>query len=277
MKRIQFVVIGRHVLLPATIKYLIEQGYALVPTIDQVDPINPVFLVVGAEVYNRTAAYNLLNELRTGQTLDWPVLLISSSSVYSDRDYSLLLREVEPMDEAHGHVITSPLDESAIRPLTALMVEHMFVQRPKGKTVVVRPFNVYGPNCQHGVVRAFLEACKTDNILTVHKPGRQIRTFLWEEDYTNAIGALVRRLLKGCRGIYNVGSDEQVEILSLAKSVGHALNKEPQIEFVEPTERHAWWKLPALDRIRVDAHWRPTMSVRSGLFHMVRNGALHTG
>jgi len=270
VKRTQFVVVGRHVLLPITIGFLISQGFALVVDPSQVDQDNPVFVLAGAEVHNRDAAYKLLDELRTVQSKDWPVLLLSSSSVYSDRDYALNLREVEPMDEAQGHVITSPLDESAVRPLTSLLAEHMFVQRPTGKTVVVRPFNVYGPTCTHGVVNKFMKQARGNHPLLVDHPGRQIRTFLWEEDFTAAIGVLVQRLLKGHRGIYNVGSDEQVEILSLAKSVGHAFEKDIEIVTVEPIERHAWWKVPSLDRLRIDGKWKPKVSLRSGLFLMAR-------
>lgn len=270
MKRIQFMVAGSHVLLPITIKYLIDQGYALITDWRDINSDNPVFVVVGAEVRSQHQAYSLLEELKSTRHTGSPVLLLSSSSVYSDRDHALRLRDIEPMDEAQGHVITSPLDDSAIRPMTALLAEHTFVQRPVGKTVVVRPFNVYGPDCHHGVVNKFLDACAKDEPLQVHAPGRQVRTFLWQEDYQAAVGALVQRLLRGHRGIYNVGSDEQVEILSLAKSVGHAFEKEPTIELVESAERHAWWKLPALDRCRVDAKWRSKMSLRSGLFLMAR-------
>lgn len=269
-KRTQFVVVGSHPLFPVTIKHLIEQGYALVADPDQVDPHHPVFMVVGAEVHTRDASFSVLNDLRTARLKDWPVLLLSSSSIYSDRDFELRLRNVEPMDEAHGHVITSPLDDSAVRPITALFAEHIFVQRSVGKTVVVRPFNVYGPDCFHGVVNKFLRAIEKDEPLLVHTPGRQIRSFLWQEDYVAAIGILVQKLLRGHRGIYNVGSEEQVEILSLAKSIGHAFEKEPIIELVETTERHQWWKLPAVDRIRIDAHWRAKTSLRSGLFLMSR-------
>lgn len=270
MKRTQFVVVGRHVLLPITIGFLISQGFALVVDPSQVDQDQPVFAVVGAEVHDRDAAYKLLDELRTVRSKDWPVLLLSSSSVYSDRDHSLAMRDIVPMDEAQGHVITSPLDTSAVRPLTALMVEHMFVQRYNGKTIVVRPFNVYGPSCPHGVVSRFVQAAREDQPLLVHTPGRQVRTFMWEEDFTTALGVLITRLLRGHRGIYNVGSDEQVEILSLAKSVGHAFEKELKIELVESTDRHAWWKVPALDRLRIDGKVRAKTSLRSGLFLMAR-------
>lgn len=269
MRRTQFVVVGRHVLLHLTIGYLIAQGYALIMDPKDVDPDQPVFALVGAEVRTRDAAFKLLDELRTVRSLDWPVLLLSSSSVYSDRDHALQMRDIEEMDEAHGHVITSPLDESAVRPLTALLAEHTFVQRTEGRTIVVRPFNVYGPSCPHGVVMNFIQAARTGKPLQVHTPGRQVRTFLWEEDYTAAIGALIQRLLHGHRGIYNVGTDEQVEILSLAKSVGHAFEKDLAIELVAP-DRHSWWKLPALDRISVDAKFKAKTSLRSGLFLMIR-------
>lgn len=269
-KRQQFVVVGRHVLLPITIGFLISQGFALVVDPSQVDQDQPVFVVAGAEVHDRDAAYKLLDELRTVRSKDWPVLLLSSSSVYSDRDHSLAMRDIVPMDEAQGHVITSPLDASAVRPLTSLIVEHMFVQRDVGKTIVVRPFNVYGPNCAYGVVTKLILAAREDKPLLIHTPGRQVRTFMWEEDFTTAIGVLVLRLLRGHRGIYNVGSEEQVEILSLAKSVGHAFEKELKIELIEPTERHVWWKVPALDRLRVDGKVRAKTSLRSGLFLMAR-------
>jgi nucleoside-diphosphate-sugar epimerase len=224
-----------------------------------------VFLVVGAEVYTLDASFNLLNELKQLLPYNWPTLLLSSSSVYSDRAHDLSMREIEPMDEAQGHVITSPLDAGSVRPITALLAEHLFVQR-QGRTVVVRPFNVYGPRVEHGVVANFVAACRADACLTVHSPGRQVRTFLWEDDFTAALGVLVTRLLKGHRGIYNLGSDEQVEILSLAKSVGHAFGKEPHIEVVDTDERHAWWKVPSLDRARVDAKLKQKVSLRSGLF-----------
>lgn len=257
VKRTQFVIGGTHPLLLLVRDYLIQQGYALVDTAG-IDFSMPAFLVWGGRTLPLTKPTQL------------PTLLLSSSCVYSDRDHLLQQREIEPMDEAHGHVITSPLDPSVIEPLSYLMSEHSFVQRPEGKTIVVRPFGVYGPNVGAGVVNAFAEALALDEPLKVHAPGRQVRTFLYEEDFLECIGILVKKLLRGSRGIYNVGSDEQIEILSLAKSLGHAFNKAPQIEFVE-TPRRVWWRVPALDRIRADARWRAKVSLRNGLFRMVRD------
>jgi len=226
-----------------------------------------VFGVFGAEVYDQTAAKALYGDL-AGFPMHAPVLVLSSSSVYGDRDYGMGLRPLAPSDESHGHVITSPLDPSVVRPLTALTFEHLFVQRDVGRTLVIRPFNVYGPDINHGVISRFVKAIQESKPLQVHTPGRQTRTYLWLDDFFGAIDALLARLLRGGRGIYNVGSDEQVELLSLAKSIGHAFAVMPTIELTETTDRHVWWKLPALERVRADGRWRATTSLRSGLFRL---------
>lgn len=256
MKRVQFVVGGQHPLLLLVRDYLIRQGFELVAP-ESVDPDLPAFLVWGGEATEQV------------QHPTMPALLLSSSHVYSDRDHKLRLREIEPMDEADGHVITSPLDKRAGRVMRYLASEYAFLQRP-GKTIVARVFNVYGPNVHHGVVHTFLEAARNQQPLRVHSPGRQVRTFLYEDDFLVCIRLLVRKLLRGGRGIYNVGSDEQIEILSLAKSVCHAQGISANIELVEDGVRGRWWVVPALDRIRAAVRWRAKVSLRSGLFRMVR-------
>lgn len=266
MRRTQFVIAGKHPLLLAIRDHLILSGFELVPE-NSVDPERPVFVVFGAEVYNAADAFKALEAAKSVKNY-WPTIVLSSSSVYSDRDHALNLRSVEPMDEAHGHVVTSPLDPGAIRPLTALTVEHLFVQRDTAKTVVIRPFNVYGPNISHGIVAHIIKSIENKTPIELQMPGRQIRTFLYIDDFLRAFDALITKLLRGGRGIYNIGSDEQVELLSLAKSACHAFGCEPVINLVESTERHVWWKLPAIERIKADAKWNPRISLRSGLFRL---------
>lgn len=265
MKRTQFIVAGRHPLLLLVRDHFIKSGFEFT-SIDSLDSSKPAFILFGAEVYNALDYAKVYNDLSVHK-FNLPALIMSSSSVYSDRDHGLNLRDVLPMDEAHGSVITSPLDPGAIRPLVALLSEHMFIHRA-GKTIIARPFNIYGPNVKHGVVNKFVKNCLEGKPLTVHSPGRQIRTFLYEDDFLKAIDGLVYKLLKGGRGIYNIGSDERVEILSLAKSIGHAFQTATNIELTESEDRHVWWKLPALERIKADAKFKPTTSLRSGLFRL---------
>jgi dTDP-D-glucose 4,6-dehydratase len=268
MKRTQFIIAGRHPLLLLVRDHLIRSGFELT-SVDSLDSTKAAFVVFGAEVYSAAEYVKVYEDLDIHK-IKCPALVLSSSSVYGDRDHGLSLRDVLPMDEAHGSVITSPLDPGSIRPLSALLIEHTFLHRA-AKTIIARPFNIYGPNVKHGVVNKFVESCLEGKPLTVHSPGRQTRTFLYEDDFLRAIDGLVHKLLKGGRGIYNIGSDERVEILSLAKSVGHAFQTTPSIELTEAVDRHVWWKLPALERIKADAKFKPTTSLRSGLFRMAND------
>ena len=268
-KRPQFLVGGSHPLLYLTRDFIIQLGFELT-TEDLLDETRPAFLLFGAEVFHATKALQMLDELRDLRHLTIPVLLLSSSSVYGDRDAYLGLREEKPCDEAQALVLTSSIDPDLCRPASALLAEHAFIQRTNTKTVVLRPFNVYGPSVDHGVIHRFITAARLDESLTVYSPGRQVRSFLFEEDYLEAVRVLLSLLLRGGRGIYNVGSEDRVELLSLAKSVGHAMGKEAKIEMISTeavARRHAWWKLPDVDRLKA-LKWKPTMSLRSGLFRM---------
>lgn len=253
MRRIQFIVKGNHPLLLVVRDHLIKSGYALVPE-DDVDYTLPIFCLMGGPLYCGSTTY--------------PVLLLSSSDVYSDRDHLLNQLPVESMDEAHGHVVTSPLDPNVFSTLDSLRAEAELCQRSEGKTMVIRPFNVYGPGITEGVVAKFIDQALHGAKITVHTPGRLIRTFLYVDDFLVGIDLILAKLLKGSRGIYNIGSTEQVEILSLAQSVRHAYKSDVPIELVEPEIRHCWWKVPSVERMKLDTNWRAKTSLRSGLFLM---------
>ncbi|NJL54161.1 NAD-dependent epimerase/dehydratase family protein [bacterium] len=262
MKRIQFTVGGKHDLLLPVRDALIRRGYALVSW-DAVDPDFPVFMLWGADSPLLWARQPHLDADTT------PVLLLSSSAVYNDRDVHLQFRGPELMDEAHGHVITSPLDPKATSALVNLLAENRYLSR-KGRTIVVRPFNVYGPNINTGLVREYLTAIENAQPIKILSPGRQVRSFLYEDDFFDASELLVQRLIAKKRGIYNVGSSERVELLSLAKSLCHAKNVDECVELVVPTQRFSWHKVPSTARIEVEfkGKWAP-ISLRSGLFRML--------
>lgn len=265
---IQFSVVGRHPLLLVTRDHLIRTGFELVP-LSSINFDRPWFFLCGGEPSTIVEVMPILTEVGSIQGMDGPVLLLSSSSVYGDRDINLSLREEVPCDEGQGLTITSSLDPEAFRSTTALLVETLLANRKSGKTLILRPFNVYGPGIP-GVVSTFFAQALAGEPLTVHAPGRQTRSFLFVEDYLHAVTVTLSLLLGGGRGIYNVGSSDRAEIQSLAKSVGHALRKQISIELVPQdakTRRHMWWKLPDITRLRA-LKWRPKYSLRSGLFRM---------
>ncbi|MHC4768701.1 MAG: NAD-dependent epimerase/dehydratase family protein [Planctomycetota bacterium] len=97
--------------------------------------------------------------------------------------------------------------------------------------VVVRFFNIVGPRQvgQYGMVLPRLVAAAlAGKPLEVHGDGRQTRSFCDVRDIVGVVAALLADA--GCAGgVYNVGSDEPVEIGALAQLVRDTLGSRSQI------------------------------------------------
>ena len=89
------------------------------------------------------------------------------------------------------------------------------------KVVIGRFFNVVGPR-QTGaygmVLPRFIDAALTGQPLLVHDDGRQIRCFAHVSDVVSAVLALMQSPVAAGR-VFNIGSDQPVSILDLARRV----------------------------------------------------------
>ncbi len=266
--RIKFTVAGFHPLLYILRDRLIHQGFALVPWTD-----TPDFVLFGAELEKAEDYEKGLSWIKEAAQIihmKLPVFLLSSSEVYSDRDRTTELAKKVPMAEHHVGVVTSPLEPAAGKALFALMAEWIFTRQTR--TMVLRPFNLYGPDFKFGVVHEWLGAARRGEALVVHGSGYQTRTYLYQDDFYAAFDKLLKRFVKGARGIYNVGHDQEISLKRLADSIWQ-LTHGPDVVMlsakVKPTSYHAQWKLPDLTRVKAFAGWKPRTSLRSGLFLMV--------
>ncbi|MHC4826266.1 MAG: NAD-dependent epimerase/dehydratase family protein, partial [Planctomycetota bacterium] len=97
--------------------------------------------------------------------------------------------------------------------------------------VVVRFFNIVGPRQvgSYGIVLPrFVAAALAGKPLEVHGDGRQTRSFCDVRDIVGVVTALLTDA--GCAGgVYNVGSDELIEIGALAELVRDTLGSRSQV------------------------------------------------
>lgn len=108
-----------------------------------------------------------------------------------------------------------------------------FHQEHQLNVVVGRFFNVVGPR-QTGaygmVLPRFVEAAVAGRAMTVHDDGHQVRCFAHVQDVKNAVMQLVAS--DHCMGrVFNIGSDQPISILDLAKRVQSRVNPDCSIEF----------------------------------------------
>jgi nucleoside-diphosphate-sugar epimerase len=203
-----------------------------------------------------------------------PVLLLSSDCVYSDRDFNFDIRDKKPMREDDPIFIPSPLEPTVEQILSYLSAEHEFLKDKK--TMVLRIFNVYGPDISHGLIHTFLQKVNAGEPLPVYSPGYHTRTYLSQSDFLGVFGKIVHTFLRGTTGIYNLGSEEETSIKRLADSIWQ-LKHGPQSEVQIETDYYAprsyrWWVLPDLTRTKAVTKWKPRVTLRTGLWEMLKNG-----
>jgi len=157
--------------------------------------------------------------------------------------------------------------------------------RERGLPVVVgRFFNVVGPR-QTGafgmVLPRLVDAALAGRPLVVHDDGRQVRCFAHVADVIRAVLALMQTPAAVGR-VFNVGSDQPIQILELAQRVIDAVNPELTVEFQSYAEAYSEdfedvrSRVPDLSRLRETIDFRPTYTLDDVIREVVtwKRGAL---
>jgi len=202
-----------------------------------------------------------LNVLEAARKAGARVVFASSSAVYGNP-------EKRPTPETH------PTHPIAFYGLTKLLGENYcrFYQENYGlEVVILRIFNVYGPNC-HGAIYDFLNKLrKTPDKLEVLGTGRQARDFIYISDMVNF-------LLKAATSpaavgqIFNVGTGTTTSVSELAKTIIEILGlKDVEIYF---TGGQAWegdMDITLADNSKAvnKLQWRPQVSLEEGLQKLI--------
>lgn len=80
------------------------------------------------------------------------------------------------------------------------------------------------------VLPRFVDAARAGRPLVVHDDGGQIRCFAHVADVVGAVIALMESEMSAGQ-VFNIGSDEPITILELARKVAQAVDPSPAIEF----------------------------------------------
>jgi len=197
------------------------------------------------------------------------MLFTSTSEVYGTGDPSgppdQAFHEEQPV--AHRNLTTRSCYAAAKR----VGEEIVLAARRSGLDAAsLRLFNVYGPGMDptlstYGrVVPCFLGAVERGEPLPIHGEGHQVRSFLWVDDFVEAVAGLV-----DYRGelppVLNVGRDEPIRIEDLARlferAAGETLGRRRLPRPVDDPD----WRRPDCTRIRKLIGWAPAVSIAEGV------------
>jgi UDP-glucose 4-epimerase len=161
---------------------------------------------------NIVATRNLIEAMKISKSCK-KIIFASTSTVYGEVEASKM-----PMSESYG-----PLKPISLYGSTKLSCEamisgycHMFGM----SGIALRLANIIGPVSKKGVVYDFVSKLSSrPNFLDVLGNGKQNKSYLYVDDSIDAMIKLKPQLDKKNFEIFNVGSDDSVNVLDIAKIV----------------------------------------------------------
>lgn len=146
-------------------------------------------------------------------------------------------------------------------------------------------FNVYGPNEYHKgrmasvIFHAFNQISETGKVklFRSHKPeykdGEQLRDFVYVKDVADVILFLMQN--KPESGLYNLGTGKARTFLDLVRATFAALDKEPNIEFIDTPEdirdKYQYFTEANMNKLRKAGYGKSFTSLEAGVDDYVRN------
>ena len=133
------------------------------------------------------------------------------------------------------------------------------------ETRIVRVFNTYGPNMRPDdgrVIPNYVGQALRGEPLTVYGEGSQTRSLCYVDDLVSALLAVLR----GPDALpFNVGTDDEVSMLDLARLVKRLTGSPSEIAFGPLPQDDPKQRRPDLTRARQILGWAPVVAMEDGL------------
>lgn len=207
-----------------------------------------------------TCSAGTFNVLELARRTKAKFLFASSSEVYGNP-------KVFPQKETYtGNVdpigSRSPYEEG--KRFSESLVK-AYVNKYNLNAKIVRVFNTYGPGMSikdERVIPHFLYAIKNRKPLPIQEDGLQSRTFCYVDDLVNGLLLIMEKGNKG--EVYNIGSDQEITIMTLAKNILEISDAKRTFKFVKRPIHDPKRRCPDITKIK-KLGWEPKTRLAVGL------------
>ena len=194
-----------------------------------------------------------------------PILIASTSEIYGKND-KVPLNEED--DRVIGHPLKSRWSYSEAKAVDESLAYFYYLEN-KLPIRIVRFFNTVGPR-QVGhygmVVPRFVSAALKNKSLSVYGSGDQIRCFCHVDDAVRAL-LLVMDSDKAIGQVFNVGNNQQISIMDLAKKVIDITVSSSKIEKIAYEDAYPdgfedmQRRVPDISKIKQALGWTPEINL----------------
>jgi UDP-glucose 4-epimerase len=216
---------------------------------------------------NVVATYNLLEWMRKYDSAS-TIAFTSTSTVYGEA-----IKISTPEDYA-------PLKPISIYGASKLACEALIIAYAYTygfKTIIYRLANIVGPRSVHGVIYDFIRKLKKNpEELEILGDGMQTKSYLYISDCIEAMSLGLEKLKEQVE-IYNVGSEDQISVKTIAQIVIEEMGlKNVKLKFTGGVNGGRGWigdvKNMLLDISKLKAlGWKPKLNSEQAIREAVRN------
>lgn len=132
--------------------------------------------------------------------------------------------------------------------------------------VILRPYIVYGPGQTVDRLIPFVISNSLNNKLFDCTNGRQIRDFIYIEDFIFFIFLIIKNYKTSNGEIFNVGSGKKIKIKTLInKIVRYSGSGKPNFGSIKMREDEPLNLYPSISKIKKRFNWYPRFNIDKGL------------
>lgn len=180
------------------------------------------------------------------------VIYLSTVVVYGEGGKKPF-KEIDGPRPSNTYGLTKYLGES--------LVKYWGTKTGKPATIL-RPFNIYGPGNQKGIIHSFYKVFKETGFVTIYGDGKQKRDFLYVDDL---VCAILTSIEKRADGTFNLGAGKSVSLLELIELFGRAVGEKPRVEFQNAELGKVKQLGYSVEKARQELNWTATISLEDGL------------
>lgn len=170
-------------------------------------------------------------------------------------------------DEAHSELsVLKPTSIYSASKAAAEMFGYAYVTSFKQDIIILRGNNCYGKQYPEKLIPRFISLLLAGEPLTIQGSGQQRRSFLYVDDFCDAIFCVID---KGVNGqIYNIGSKDELTVLEVANVLADEMKCKLELRFVQDRNFNDNRYLVHTDELE-KLGWRQKTNFRDGVREVI--------
>ncbi|MDB5238034.1 MAG: hypothetical protein JWM46_304 [Candidatus Kaiserbacteria bacterium] len=229
-------------------------------------PVSVISLQVDPIHTTRTLVDGVINMLDLARKNDATILQASSADIYGEMgDHAF--RESDDDASNANSLSARSCYEKGKRMAETLFVDHARMYGTKIK--IARIFNTAGPHTQMTdgrIPSVFIYNALSNRDIILYGTGSQTRCFLHVDDQIEALDLLMKK--DGFAGPVNIGSDQEISILDLAKSIIEKTGSKSNVVF-EKIDDAPLFRRPDITLAKHELNWKPSKTLNQLLDDMI--------